>query len=366
MEKQSIKRFVTCAVPVHSCNFNCNYCYLKTHVKPQNGFSDFVLPPEQLIAFLSKDRLGGACYFNLCGAGETIMHPQLLRLVDGLTREGHFCDIITNGTLSTKFDALLDMLSAEQKERLLVKFSFHWLELKRTGLLDEFVSNVRKCKRNGVSYSVEITPEDALIPHIEEIKAFSMEEFGALPHITVTRDESKPSFPILTKLAPEEYKKIWGQFDSEMFQFKIEQFGKKQKNFCYAGEWSIYLDLESGDYRQCYDSRILGNITDKNGLHLSPVGHCSLAHCFNCHAFLTLGVIPEVQAPSYLSMRDRITADGSHWVNEAGRAFFSTKLYDSHKRYSDAAKRTVMLKEAPYQIFRGIKKMAKRALHRIH
>lgn len=338
-----IKKFITCAVPVNICNFHCQYCYLRNYKKREKTIDDFIFPPEKLVQYLSIERLGGVCYFNFCGDGETLLHPQIIPLVSLLLQEGHFCDIITNGTMTKKFDFLINTLSAKQREKLLIKFSFHWRELIRTGLLDEFANNIRKCKKAGISYSIEITPEDALIPHIDVIMKYSIDTFGALPHITVARDESDPELSFLTKLSKDEYVKTWGRFNSELFNFKIKHFGIKRTEFCYAGQWSIYVNLKTGIYRQCYDGRVLGNITDDGSLHLCPVGRCASPHCYNCHAFLTLGTIPKLEAPSYTMMRDRISTNGEHWINEKGRIFFSAKLKDSNVLISPSLKNCLYL-----------------------
>lgn len=67
------------------------------------------------------------------------------------------------------------------------------------------------------------------------MKKVSLKHLGAPAHITVASDESKPDYPLLTKLSREEYIKNWGQFDSMMFDFKISVFGEKRKEYCYAG-----------------------------------------------------------------------------------------------------------------------------------
>ena len=88
----------------------------------------------------------------------------------------------------------------------------------------------------GASITVEITPSDELEPYIDEVKEFSIKHFGALPHITIGRNELKPGYVRLTKHTEEEYNKIWGQFDSELFRFKTHIWEKKIKDFCYAGK----------------------------------------------------------------------------------------------------------------------------------
>lgn len=88
----------------------------------------------------------------------------------------------------------------------------------------------------GASITVEITPSDELEPYIDEVKEFSIKHFGALPHITIGRNELKPGYVRLTKHTEEEYNKIWGQFDSELFRFKTHIWEKEIKDFCYAGK----------------------------------------------------------------------------------------------------------------------------------
>ena len=334
-----IKRFITCHVPVHACNFQCMYCYI-SHLKIDNKkIFDFVMPAEDIANKLSKEVLGGTCYFNLCGNGETMLHPQLVDLAYGLTKEGHFADIITNGTISKKFDEIIARFSEEQKKHLFIKFSFHYLELKRKNLMETFLSNVKKIREAGISFTIEITPHDELIPYIEEIKAFSLKEFGALPHITVARNEATDDIELLTSLNRDKYKETWGQFNSALFDFKFSIFNKKREEFCYAGEWSLELDLKTGDYFQCYRGCKLGNIKDDKALKFRAIGKCCMPHCFNGHAFLAFGDIPKLESPTYCDERNRVTNNGSQWLNEDCRDFFSSKVYENNSQYTDEEKK---------------------------
>lgn len=357
-----IKKFITCRIPVTACNFNCTYCYICGI--ENSSITDFVLPPEELAQRLSVERLEGICYFNLCADGETMLHPQLINLVKELTRAGHYVDIITNGSLTKKFDELVNSLTTEEQSRLMVKFSFHYIQLKEKNLLNTFLENVNKINESGISYTVEITPHDELIGYIEEIKRFSLQNFGALPHITVARDSRTREIAILTKYSREDYKKIWGQFDSTLFDFKISTFNNKQKGFCYAGDWSIYLDLETGKYRQCNVGMELGNICDDEPMNYQAIGRCALPHCFNGHAYLALGDIPELTGPTYAQERDRECEDGTRWLKENCRAFFSSKLYETNECYSDEKKRKCIratkqetLRRLARKSFRKMKKL---------
>lgn len=343
---EGIKRFITCHVPVYACNFRCSYCYVGQHQEAyQGGIKDFIVSPKEIANFFSPERTGGLCYFNLCGLGETFLHPQLIDLVHELTKEGHFCDVITNGVLSNKIDELINSLSSEQRKHLLLKFSFHCFQLKEKKLLETFVSNVNKAKAAGISYTIEITPHDELIPYIDEIKEFSMENFGALPHITVARNENTNKIERLSKLNREEYKKTWSVFSSPLFDFKIDIFGKKRKEFCYAGQNSLSVNLATGLYSQCYCGKTLGSITESDkSINFEPIGHCELPHCFNGHAFLAFGDIPELKTPTYAQERNRITLNGESWLTNECKNFFSTKTYQNNELFSEKLQKKIIEK----------------------
>ena len=330
-----ISKFVTCLIPVHACNFRCQYCYLSHHSDQDvygGGIRPFGAPSKAIVAYFSKDRMDGPCYFNLCAPGETMMHPELIEFVSCLTLEGHYADIVTNGTLSSRFDELISNLDSNQKKHLFIKFSFHYLELKKRGRLNLFLDNVEKIKRSGISYSIEITPHDELVPYIDEIKAFSVEHFGAFPHVTVARNEGTKEIALLTNYSREKYRTIWSSFNSPLFDFKFSIFNEKRNEFCYAGMWSLAVDMETGIYRQCYGGEELGSFNDgSNRVIFRPIGKCRLPHCFNGHAFLACGDIPELDTPTYAEERDRVTKDGEHWFGIEMRGFFSTKLMDSNK-----------------------------------
>lgn len=346
---ERIKRFITCNVPVKVCNFRCTYCYLGQYSNVDNyrgGISQFVLEPKKIAKSLSPQRLGGICHFNFCASGETMLHPQLIELISELTKMGHYVDVVTNGTLSNKIEELIRTLDDKQRKRCFIKFSFHYLELKKNNMMDIFVSNINKIKESKISYTIEITPCDELVPHIDNIKEFSIKQFGALPHISIARNESVKGIAMLTKYSKEEYKKIWSTFESELFNFKMSIFGKKMKQFCYAGEWSLNVMLEDGSYWQCYLGNKLGNICDMDKpIHFCPIGRCKEPHCYNGHAFLAFGNIPSIGNDiNYAIERDRITESGEHWLQPDIYKFFSDKCSNNNKQLSDRDKRKIIRK----------------------
>ncbi len=332
-----IKRFIDCHIPVETCNLRCHYCYITQHRRFAAGLPGFSFTSDFIGRALSKERLGGVCLFNFCAGGETMLMPELASYAAALLGQGHYLMIVTNGTAGKRFDEMLKSPKMEL-ERLFFKFSFHYLELKKRNLLNHFVENVQKVKNAGCSFTIEITPCDELAPYIDEIKAFCLPRFGALPHITVARDERKPGeLPILTGCDKDEYVNIWNTFNSDLFSYKMSVFGIKRSEFCHAGDWSCYLHIATGDMFQCYKSNYNQNIYKdiESPIEFVPIGNnCNENHCYNAHAFLSFGVIPELNAPSYSSLRNRICEDGTEWLNPIMKSFMSSKLNESNQEYA--------------------------------
>ena len=256
---EKIKRFIDIAIPCETCNLRCHYCYITQHGKFKEKIYNINHSPEFIARkALSKKRLGGTCLMNLCAGGETLIPKFTVDFTRELLEEGHFVSIITNGTLSKRFDEIADF-DKELLKRLFIKFSYQFLELKRLNLLDKYFKNVLKMKENGVSFSVEITSNDEIIPYLDEAKEICYKYLGAYPHITIGRKDSD-DIPILTKLSKEEYKNVWEKFNSKMFEFKFPIFGEKRKEFCYAGDWTFNLNLQTGRLNKCYAMPLAQNI----------------------------------------------------------------------------------------------------------
>lgn len=343
-----IKRFITCLVPVFACNFKCEYCYLDSHKGSKTrGIRPLVMEPVEIANSLSVERLGGKYYFNLCAAGETMLYPQLIELVSALTKAGYYIDIVTNGVINKRFDELISTLSSDQKKHLFIKFSFHYLELIKRKQMDDFLKSIEAVKSSAISYSIEITPCDYLIPYIDKIKEFSIEKFGALPHITIARNESVKEISILSKYNRDEYQTIWSQFNSTLFNFKLSIFNQKRCEFCYAGDWSLAVNLAAGYYSQCYVANCLGKIKDLDkDINFRAIGKCREPHCFNGHACLALGCIPEINSPLYADERNRVMENGHEWLRPEIKSFLVQNLSSkiNHMMRSQRRKRIVRTK----------------------
>jgi organic radical activating enzyme len=346
MKRDILHKFIEIGIPSTVCNLRCHYCYVGQQMDQDKGvLHKFQYSPDYVANALSERRLGGQCLLNFCGAGETLLPPEMPSYIKAILRENHFVSIVTNMTVTKRIDKILNA-PKEYLERLFFKCSFHYLEMKRLNLLNKFCDNINKVRDAGCSISIELVPNDELVPYIDEIKEFSLEKFGSLPHTTITRNEEKKStsdLPILTSYTKEEFERTWDDsFRSEFFSFKKRLWDLKIHEFCYAGKWTFALNFINGEVKQCYSSQnkfqnIYKNINEP--IIEYPVAlSCLEPFCYNCQSFVSLGVIPDWKLETYADIRDKICIDGSHWLTPRVRNFFSQKLYENNKEYTEEEK----------------------------
>jgi hypothetical protein len=308
----------------------------------QGKQADFLYSPEHIGKAFSKDRLGGACFFNFCADGETLLTNRIDEYIYEIVKQGHYAEIVTNMTITPVIKKILAW-DIELLERVEFKCSFHYLELKQKGLLAIFAANINAAWAAGASASIEITPSDELMPYIDEAQAFSMENFGALPQLTIARNDGTKGIEYLTALSAEEYGKVWSVFGSPFFDFKRSIFKVKRNEYCYAGMYTLFVNLENGETKQCYIGDYRQNIFKnfEKPIRFIPIGRCRQPHCYNGHALLTFGNIPHkfTNLKYGDDIRDRIKDDGGHWLKPKLLAFFNSRLEETNGEISLAEKR---------------------------
>lgn len=340
-----IKRMIECLLPVTSCNIKCSYCYVVQRDNRKMKMPELKYPPEIIGKGLSKERMGGICYFSICGAGETLLPEVTIDIVREILKQGHYVNITTNGTLKVRFEQLLE-LPTEYLSRLHIAFSFHYLELIRIKQLDTFFDNVKRMKSAGVSFIVQINLCDEYIPYLEEIKKMCFEQVGAYPQVAATRKENnlKEDVELFTDLSEEEYKRLGDTFNSPLFDFTMKNFNVKQTGFCYAGDWSGQLNLGTGVLSRCYCSCYRQDIfRDINKpIKFCAIGkHCNSLFCMNSSHFLSLGVIPDIyEDVTYADLRNRTDAD---WYSPRMGEFLNQKLKENNELYDIKDKTKVEL-----------------------
>ncbi|MHC1732030.1 MAG: methyltransferase domain-containing protein [Bacteroidales bacterium] len=333
-----ITRFINCTIPVTTCNLRCGYCFVTQSGQYAKSLEPFPYTPGHIAQSLSFDRLGGSCLVNICGLGETMLPPEIIELTRLLLEQGHYVAIVTNGTLKKRFEELCS-LPQELLGRLFIKFSFHYIELKRLHLLDVFFENVNLIRSLGASFSLEIVASDNYLPYLDEVKQICLEKVGAYCHVLESRNATYADLPRLTKDTIKTHQEVWKSFDSALFEYQQMMWGVKQRGFCYAGEYSVDLDLWSGDIRQCNQGKLLQNIYENvdEPIHFCAIGtNCPSGHCFICYVWQTLcGDIPELpRVFSYDDMRNRVCRDGSKWLRPKVINFFRQCASENHKPYN--------------------------------
>lgn len=340
---EGIKKFFECLVPESNCNLKCSYCYLIQSNRRTEKRVKFLYTPEYIGKALTKERLGGICYFSICAIGETLLPQEVISISHELLKNGHYVNITTNGTLNKRFDEIIKF-PKEYLKRLHIAFSFHFLELKRIGKLDDFFKNIEKVKKNNVSITVQLNLCDEYIPYLDEIKEISLNRLGVYPQLALTRNQRSRKMTIESNKTMGEYIKIGESFNSPLFKYTVKNFNKKEKHFCYAGDWSGILDLSSGELKKCYSYPYSQNIFKniKKKIKFEAIGKTVCKpYCINSSHFLSLGVVPEIKTESYADLRNR---KEKNWYSKEMMQFLNTKLYENNEEYIKLKKIKVSLK----------------------
>lgn len=322
---RNTKKFFECTVPVTACNLKCEYCYVIQQNRRKSHIEELPHSVEFIAKSLSPERLGGISYISLCGAGETLLPHYMINLIKELLKTGNYINVTTNGTLTSRFNELIQ-LDHKLLSRLHIAFSFHYDELKRLNMLQQFFNNVNEVKKHGISFVVQCNLSDSYATKIQEIEEICIEMMGGLPQFVVTRDESKVPYTMYTN-NENEYIAVGKQTKSKLFDFTYDNFNKKRCHFCYAGAWSYKLMLKTGDLKRCYAEPITYNIyKDINEkIPEKPIGYnCKSDYCVNASHFLALGTMPDIEVPSYSELRNR---NELSWYSDEMIKFFNQRLY---------------------------------------
>lgn len=353
IEQDKIVKFIDCQVNVDYCNLRCDYCYLRQMNYEYGRRYSPLHSAEYIRKAFSKERLGGICYINFCGVGETLLFHELYDIVKELTSEGHYVQIVTNATIKKEIDRYID--SDMDLSKVFFKCSLHYEQLLKRNLLDLFADNVKRLMQTDISVSVEIIPDDASVVYIDDIKNYCLNNFGALPHVSVERDSGKEDRRVCTKYSMQEYRKIWSVFDSELFVCKLEHLENQGYHYCNAGIVSGELSLTNGDLYSCIMNESLGNFYNdfsKDPFNNAVGWKCGSPYCHNCHAFLTFGCVSDQMTCTYLNIRDRIDKNGNHWIKSQMRNIMAQRL-TGNVHCNDKHKGQMNIEEKIYALTKG-------------
>ena len=311
-----IKKFVGLSFPFHVCNLKCSYCYIGNH---NGSLNDIKWSDEEIRRAFSRKRIG-VSFINICSDGETLIHERMPKIVKMMLEEGHYVMILTNGILAKRIEECLSF-DKELLRRLFFKISFHYEELYSKNLLEVEFDNIRKIKESPCSLTVEYITTDMTLEQIEELKSLCISKLGVLPQINMPRDERKHNLGVVSKLSWKNYVNKWNNnISSEFFKFRQQFFGRRYKEFCYTGMRQLWVDMETGNSRQCYHTPVIQNFMTCKKIICPAVGYtCPEAHCYVAHSHMTLGIVPYPMNTEYKTtydvIRNRICSDGYRYLS---------------------------------------------------
>ncbi len=330
MEK--IKRYIECNLSPEVCNLDCKYCYLMQENRKNQGTKKLDFSPDFVASAISPKRMGGICFVSLAVAGETLHSEFIIELAKKLASNGHYVNITTNGTLTKQFAKLL--MDEKLNRKFLITFSCHYIELKKKFLKNIFWDNVKMVRAAGSSICVKLNLYDEYIPLLDEIYEECVRNTGAPPQLELTRKEVANTHVLYSKYDINNYRRFGQRFNSKLFEFTCDNFKKKrEKFFCHAGDWTMVLDLATGEAKGCYcdyrTQNIYSNLSKE--VVFSPIGNNCSGYCHNAQHFLAWGAIRELDEYSYGVIRNR---ESANWQNEEFRQFASHFLHENNREYS--------------------------------
>ncbi len=320
-----------------ACNLDCSYCYRKGQgIKDRNTPAKFEYSVEHMLKALSKERLGGNAIICMCGGGETLLPKETVPLIKGFLKEGHVVDLVTNLTLTRRVDELLD-IPKEDLERLILKASFHYLELKRLNKLDDYFNNFNRLIKAGASGSPILTICEEYIPLLDEIKQLCLEKINDLPHITCALDNFDTTMSPREFYTPEFVEMVKEKFDSKIFETFTELLKiTPQEHFCYSGMWNIIVDAETGNTQKCFYAPVEQNIFKnlKKPIKFEPIGYnCPKPNCAVNWNWNGMGIMPDLKFKTYSQILFR-----PNTYNKKVLKLLDFKFYDFQREYSDDEK----------------------------
>lgn len=76
MQEIHVKRFFECLIPVTLCNLKCSYCYVIQRDYRNMKLAELRYTPEHIGKCLTKERLGGECFFQYAGQEKHLRNPR--------------------------------------------------------------------------------------------------------------------------------------------------------------------------------------------------------------------------------------------------------------------------------------------------
>ncbi len=241
------------------CNLKCEYCF-SVPPKPKNDVNRINI--SKLLATLEKTDKTFRIGFT---GGEPFLVPNFVEAVKSITKK-HFVTINSNLTLPTVKDFGIKI---HHERVLFIHASFHYLELIRKKVLDNYISNFFFLRENGFNVYAE---EVAFPPHLERLE----KDAERLSKLGIKLKFGAYYGFYNGKRYPESYT------DEEIERFnlpkrEIEKFRQKG-NYCNAG-YNVGVVYSKGQIKPCFQYHSdLGNIYEEINFN-SELIRCEAEYC---------------------------------------------------------------------------------------
>lgn len=324
-----IQRYIGGIIDTNCCNLSCDYCYLKLQGYQGKGCT-FKYDIQHIKKAMTKERWG-ICYISLTGNGETLIDRRVVDLTRALLENGHYINILNNGTMTENFKYMRETFTREQAERTMISFSFHYHELKRRNIMDEFFDNIRAMKESGFTIFISLTLADEYLPILDEIKQKCFDEIGIIPQVGVARDErDRTTQRVFSSLPEDEYWKVGATFDSPFFSVQKRLYKENcAEEYCYAGELGVLLNFSTGIMKQCLYNEVYCDVfyDIEKPIPFKRVGYSCDAPWCSCCALQIFGMIPGKDFPYFSEV---FNGDRRRFASEKMLGALSTKLADEY------------------------------------
>lgn len=301
---EKVSRALTVYVSGNSCNLRCPYCYVKnSHPNEIPKPMCLKYPLKQMVRAFDPRRIGGIAEVTVIGSAETLLAKEVIPFVHGLLHFGHVVTVVSNATLPSRVDELLDC-PKEDLKNLILKASFHYEELKRRQLLDVYFQNIKNAISHGASAYpfVVISPEYS--KHIKEIGELITENLGIKAHCSPCNSiNNEFDLQFHSEFDPKPTEKLMEEldhyFDTRIYRECVRyKEVDVQNTFCYAGRWSLGIDMATGHTFKCHnfrkDNENFYENVDKPYSWGMPIGmSCAIESCCLQYNFFSENILPD-------------------------------------------------------------------------
>lgn len=326
-------KVVWASMPGTICNLNCAYCYTGSN-KGRKGH--FRFPIKHILRSFAPERFGGPIFFGAASAGETLLMEGIVEFTRGMLELGHVVSYTTNMTYAPVIEEFCKF-PVELRSRLQLDASLHYLELKQSGNLDLYFNCLRRLKDAGISIAMFMCISDKYLAHLNNVREVCLKEIGMLPIAGMLREYALTGGKLSASHNSEMDELVRNTCDCRQWDIQKKVYGVKRTEFCHAGEVSINLSLDSGDYSKCWGhsgrvaswektwysssihacrqvpgigrllkllfpekSQVLGNLFDDpdKPLNFEAIGTCPFNDCV-CASYLCWGLIPGHEAATH-------------------------------------------------------------------